>query len=333
MAGLFAGRKLCLYFIPPSQIHKDRNQIYNFWPEDRESISQAWVRLKSLMLKCPVHELPNNILINKFYARLSLHNKDLLDASCSGSFTRIKEEAKWDLLDHIQENSEGWDMDKGKESGINYEYDCIKAFVETIDCQELRDKYDLNPQVLANYLKHFASYINAPKGKWGIYHEPFKDTCTENEIVINDCDTHAQTLESTISYKHVNFCGVYRPCAKTNNEEEYCKLDKHEKTRTWNRALNDLAEKVCAIYRFICELCYKEGHFEFQCSKFNDTISSFFDDSMIHPDLYDELELFLGCEELSRKTSLLDMSSFDMNIILQGCRLHCVDKSHNNPYL
>src|SRR3954468_10239032 len=71
-----------------------------------------------------------------------------------------------------------------------------------------------------------------------------------------------------------------------------------KKTRTWSRTLNDLAEKVCAIYPFICELCYKEGHLKFQCSKFNDKIWSLFDDSMIHPDLYDELELFLGCEEL-----------------------------------
>jgi hypothetical protein len=88
-------------FYPPSEIHKDRNQIYNFWPHDGESISQAWGRLKSLMLKCPIHELPSNIVINNFYARLTLHNKDLLDASCSGSFTRMKEEAKWDLLDCI----------------------------------------------------------------------------------------------------------------------------------------------------------------------------------------------------------------------------------------
>src|SRR3954451_3205521 len=81
---------------------------------------------------------------------------------------------------------------------------------------------------------------------------------------------------------------IFLECINLNNEEEYCKLHKHEKTRTWSRALNDLAEKVCAIYPFICELCFKEGHFEFQCSKFNDTISSLFDDSMIHPDLYDE---------------------------------------------
>jgi hypothetical protein len=48
------------------------------------------------MLKCPIHELPSNIIINKFYARLSLHDKDLLDAFCS--FTHMKEEAKWVLF-------------------------------------------------------------------------------------------------------------------------------------------------------------------------------------------------------------------------------------------
>jgi hypothetical protein len=38
-------------FYPPSEIHKDRNQIYNFWPQDGESIAQAWGRLKSLIDK------------------------------------------------------------------------------------------------------------------------------------------------------------------------------------------------------------------------------------------------------------------------------------------
>jgi hypothetical protein len=81
-------------FYPPSEIYKDHNQIYNFWPHDGESIAQAWGRLKSLMLKCPIHELPSNIVIDNFYARLALHDKDLLDASCFGSFTHMKGEAK-----------------------------------------------------------------------------------------------------------------------------------------------------------------------------------------------------------------------------------------------
>jgi hypothetical protein len=51
-------------FYPSIEIHKDRNYIYNFHPHDGESIAQAWGRLKSLMLKCPIHELPCNIVIN-----------------------------------------------------------------------------------------------------------------------------------------------------------------------------------------------------------------------------------------------------------------------------
>src|SRR3954451_17901699 len=50
-------------FYPPSEIHKDRNQIYNFWPKDGESTAQAWGRLKSLMLKYPILHLAQNIII------------------------------------------------------------------------------------------------------------------------------------------------------------------------------------------------------------------------------------------------------------------------------
>src|SRR3954467_6793191 len=135
-------------FYPPSETHKDRNQIYNFWLQDGESTAQAWGRLKSLMLKCPIHELPSNIIINNFYARLSGHYKDYLDTYLEGSFTSKEVKAKWDLLETIQSNTEDWDNDKGKEAGINYEYDCIKYFAETADFQELSAKYGLDPQIL-----------------------------------------------------------------------------------------------------------------------------------------------------------------------------------------
>jgi hypothetical protein len=75
-------------------MHRDRNYIYNFHPHDGESVAQAWGKLKSLMLKCPNHELPINIVINNFYARLSGQYKDNLDACFEGSFTSKKEEIK-----------------------------------------------------------------------------------------------------------------------------------------------------------------------------------------------------------------------------------------------
>jgi hypothetical protein len=44
----------------------------------------------------------------------------------------------------------------------------------------------------------------------------------ESEIVIDDCNKHVQTSESTISYKHVNFYGALRPCEKKQIKEDYC---------------------------------------------------------------------------------------------------------------
>jgi hypothetical protein len=42
----------------------------------------------------------------------------------------------------------------------------------------------------------------------------------------------------------------------------------------WDRALNELGEKVWALYPFIYELCYKVGHFNFQCSGHDSSLSN-----------------------------------------------------------
>jgi hypothetical protein len=88
----------------------------------------------------------------------------------------------------------------------------VSLITETTDFQELSAKYGLAPQIIIDCFKAFASHINVPKGNGDVYHEPFKDTCIESNIVVDDCNKHAQTSESPISYKHVNFCGVHRPC-------------------------------------------------------------------------------------------------------------------------
>src|SRR4051812_31644719 len=73
-------------FYPLDEIHQHRNYNYNFWSRDGENIAQAWGRLKSVMLKCPNHELPKEIILTNFYARLSRQDKEMLDASSSGVF-------------------------------------------------------------------------------------------------------------------------------------------------------------------------------------------------------------------------------------------------------
>ena len=86
-----------------------------------------------------------------------------MDASRSGSLTQMNEEDKWDLLDHIQENTEGWENDKGRKSGINYDYVGIESFMQTEDFHNTSTVYGLNSQILANCFKAFASYLDIPK--------------------------------------------------------------------------------------------------------------------------------------------------------------------------
>jgi hypothetical protein len=61
--------------------------------------------------------------------------------------------------------------------------------------------------------------------------------------------------------------------------------------------------------------------------------ASLYCDDKITLNQHDELTLFLGCEELSRKDSLVDISAFKNISILQGCHLYCVKDCLANTYL
>ena len=68
------------------------------------------------------------MIIQKFNARLSLNDHTMLDTSYVGSFMKKTIEFRWDLLERIKCNSEDWELDEGKESGIKLKYDCVKSF-------------------------------------------------------------------------------------------------------------------------------------------------------------------------------------------------------------
>ncbi|KAK1644711.1 hypothetical protein QYE76_062516 [Lolium multiflorum] len=151
------------------------------------------------MLKCPIHELPGNVIIDNFYARLSFQDKTLLDTSCSGSFTRNKEEFKRDLLDRIQENTEGWENDKDRESGIIYDYKCIEAFMDTDKFRNMSATYGLDSQVVANLYKAFASHYELPKKNFDKYHEPYKDKVDSS---VNKCVV-IETVDNVIPEAYI----------------------------------------------------------------------------------------------------------------------------------
>ena len=84
-----------------------------------------------MLYSCPNHELAREVIMQSFYAQLSENNHSMLDTSCVGSFMMKTIEFKWYLLERIKCNSEDWDLDEGKESGMTPKFDCVKSFMDT----------------------------------------------------------------------------------------------------------------------------------------------------------------------------------------------------------
>ncbi|KAK1604843.1 hypothetical protein QYE76_028516 [Lolium multiflorum] len=138
-------------------------------------------------------------IVPLFYSKFYPPNKTLLDTSCSGSFTRNKEEFKRDLLDRIQENTEGWENDKDRESGIIYDYKCIEAFMDTDKFRNMSATYGLDSQVVANLYRAFASHYELPKKNFDKYHEPYKDKIDSS---VNKCVV-VETVDNVIPEAYI----------------------------------------------------------------------------------------------------------------------------------
>ena len=91
-------------------------------------------------------------------------------------------EFRWDLLERIKRNSEDWELDEGKESGIKLEFDCVKSFMDTNAFHKFNTKYGLDSKIVASFCESFATHVDLPKEKWFKYHQPIKEEIKESVI-------------------------------------------------------------------------------------------------------------------------------------------------------
>ena len=127
-----------------------------------------------MLYSCPNHELSREIIIQNFYGRLSCNDKTMLDTSCVGSFMKKTIEFLWDILEIIKHNFDDLELDKGKDSGIKLNYDCVKSFMNTDAFQKFSTKYGLDSEIVASFCESFATHVDLPKEKWFKYHPPIK---------------------------------------------------------------------------------------------------------------------------------------------------------------
>ena len=91
-----------------------------------------------------------------------------------------------------------------------------------------------------------------------------------NVISTNPLNIHGTNDDSTshdenVSYKHVNFCGIYRACKYTpNREDRFCKRHKYLETKWLQERLDFCAENLNFLSH-PCEFCNERGHLNTQC--------------------------------------------------------------------
>ena len=153
-----------------------------------------------MLYLCPNHELSREIIILNFYAWLSRNDQSLLDTSCTGSFVKKTIEFKWDLLERIKCNFEDWELDEGKESGINLRLDCVKSFMDTDAFREFSTKYGLDSEIVASLCESFATHVDLPKEKWFKYHPPIEVKVVEPIKVEEETITYNVDLAVPTAY-------------------------------------------------------------------------------------------------------------------------------------
>ena len=142
-----------------------------------------------------------------------------------------------------------------------------------------------------------------------LWHKKLDDGHDRNIVSMNslnmqnandDCTSH----DKNVSYKHVNFCGVHKVCEEVPyREDRFWKKHKHDGTNSLLKVIDDFATKLCSLCTITCDLCNKFGHLNFQYMLFHDRIVSKYCNNLVTLELYNELYLFLGSEELTHKNS------------------------------
>ena len=66
-------------------------------------------------------------------------------------------------MDRIKRNSEDWDLDEGKKSGMTPKFDCVKSFMDTDIFRKFSTKYGLDSEIVASLCESFATYVDLPK--------------------------------------------------------------------------------------------------------------------------------------------------------------------------
>nr|XP_016514543.1 PREDICTED: uncharacterized protein LOC107831301 [Nicotiana tabacum] len=94
-------------FHPPNKTAQQIDEIMSFKQKPMETLHETWGRFKGMLVMCPHHSIPEQMLGQRFYMGLLDGLKNIVDASAGGAFLSKTWSEGQSLLDKMAQNS-GW---------------------------------------------------------------------------------------------------------------------------------------------------------------------------------------------------------------------------------
>ncbi|KAL0313311.1 UNVERIFIED_CONTAM: hypothetical protein Sradi_5730400 [Sesamum radiatum] len=97
-------QKFLAKYFSPTKTAKMLNDITSFVQLDMESFYDAWEGFKSMLRKCPHHELLVWRQVQTFYNGVTLANRATIDAATSGTIMKKLPSEAFNIIDEIATN-------------------------------------------------------------------------------------------------------------------------------------------------------------------------------------------------------------------------------------
>ncbi|XP_051149253.1 uncharacterized protein LOC127263973 [Andrographis paniculata] len=116
-------KKFLEKYFPASRAAILRKEICGIKQQSGETLHEYWERFNKLIIKCPQHQIPPQLLIQYFYDGLSLMDRNIIDAASGGALVNKTPAQALDLIARMAENTQQFgSRDVGQMSGNNRDH-------------------------------------------------------------------------------------------------------------------------------------------------------------------------------------------------------------------
>ncbi|KAL0433805.1 UNVERIFIED_CONTAM: hypothetical protein Slati_2714800 [Sesamum latifolium] len=105
-------------------------------PADMESLYDAWERFKTMLRKCPHHELPVWRQLQPFYNGVTLANRATIDAAAGGTIMKKQPSESFNIIDEIATNLYSYGQERAdKRPADIHSIDAVSALSAQMNAQ------------------------------------------------------------------------------------------------------------------------------------------------------------------------------------------------------